>query len=261
VTFALALAIQLTLVSGAVADRADALPTDAQAVEHLRKGNRLMDLDKWAEAIAEYEQGALLDPVPIFFYNIGLAHRNAGQWKEAIRTYRVFLSKIDDDPNAATIRTQIEQIISDMENAASRPPNDPQPGTLTSNPSPPSPENAEPSTFTTKRKLALGVGAVGLVAAVGGIAFDLRAGSQRDAAAALCPTVTCDHASEANALGDRADGNTRNAYIAFGVGAAAVIGAGILWLTGAPHHMRRTNVAAAIHLSTSFSGIDVTMSF
>lgn len=242
----------LALGGAALAEPADALPQNEQAMEDLRLGNRAYDLGHWDDAIAHYEKGAMLDPVPQFFHNIGLAHRKAGRHDKAIEAYRVFLAKIEDDPNATKIATEVELIIKDLENAATRPPTEP---IGVAEPSAPSPRR----TLTGKRKVAIGVGAAGLVSLGAGLVFGVRADGFEDDAAGLCPMLTCDQAPEANALLERGQRNALYANVAYGAGAAALIGAAVLWFVGGDSDREEQDVA--IHVSPSTVGIAAKVRF
>ena len=120
---------------------------------------------------------------------------------------------------------------------------------------------AEPSAFTTQRKIAIGVGAAGLTSLGLAVAFGVHSGSLRDDATALCPTTSCDNADEANVLLRRADTSARNANIAAGVGAGAIVLAGVLWILGKPEHSSPAAVTTTARISPSFAGIDITMRF
>ncbi|NVB77056.1 MAG: hypothetical protein HOV81_01555 [Kofleriaceae bacterium] len=93
-----------------------------------------------------------------------------------------------------------------------------------------------PSTFTTKRKIALGVGGVAALGVVGGILFGKKAQRLEDDAYALCPdpATPCGNAAGAQGKLSSAQDKALFANVAFGVAGAAAIGAVVLWFTGAP---------------------------
>jgi hypothetical protein len=99
------------------------------------------------------------------------------------------------------------------------------------------PEPPPEGTFTSRRKLALGVLGGGVVVTAVGLVLGSSGKSKRDDAYALCPDpmVACARASDANTL--IADAHTRGieADVAFGVAGAAAVVAAVLWFTGAPH--------------------------
>lgn len=106
-----------------------AAPTKPAALEHLKLGNRLVDLEKFDDAIVEYEQGALIEAAPVFWFDIGLAHRRAHRYREAIRAYQTFLYKITDDKDASAdeARAMVERLVDDMEHSLTAPPTHPAP--------------------------------------------------------------------------------------------------------------------------------------
>lgn len=95
---------------------------------------------------------------------------------------------------------------------------------------------AGPSMWTGKRKAAAALGGVAVASVVVGALLGKQATGKKDDAYALCPDpkTACAQADQANTLLDAADGRALGANICFGVAAAAAIGAGVLWFTGAP---------------------------
>ncbi|TMQ08064.1 MAG: hypothetical protein E6J90_41555 [Deltaproteobacteria bacterium] len=94
--------------------------------------------------------------------------------------------------------------------------------------------------WSTKRKVALGVATGGALALVAGTVLGVSAKTKQSDAHALCsdPQVACDSSRQANDLVHSGHTLAIDANVAFGVGAAAAIAAGVLWFTGAPesHH-------------------------
>jgi hypothetical protein len=119
-----------------------------------------------------------------------------------------------------------------------------------------------PSLFTPKRKLAVGVAAVGVVALAGGIVFGMQAKGYEDDAFALCPNpaTACPDGNRANDLISKGDSRAMLANISFGVGAAAIIGGGVLWFLGAPTSSEAT-VAVTPRGGKSSAGLDLTVRF
>lgn len=85
-----------------------------------------------------------------------------------------------------------------------------------------------PSSFTGRRKLALGLGALGLAALGGGLAFELKSGGTYDDAKAA-PT-----SDERRELTDQANGERDTAMIAGAVGVVALGASAYLWISGRP---------------------------
>lgn len=121
----------------------------------------------------------------------------------------------------------------------------------------------EPSMFTGRRKIALGLGvvAVGMVV-VGGVLGSGASGLEEDAYL-LCPdpSMSCVDAARANDLIERAGTRSSYANIAFGVAAGAAIGAGVLWFLGAPSQAESTQLSLKPHVSPDYAGAVVGGSF
>ena len=89
-----------------------AVADDASAArEHYKKGTRLYELNRFADAAAEYELAYQLKDDPALLFNIGQAYRFDGQNKKALLAYKQYLRKVP----AATNRTDIEQHIAALE--------------------------------------------------------------------------------------------------------------------------------------------------
>lgn len=92
---ALPLATVLAALFIAAAAHADPLarPASPEARDHLIHGNRLYGVRSFEEAVAEYKAGALIEPAPVFDYNLGQCFRHLGRYQEAIWHYERFLSR------------------------------------------------------------------------------------------------------------------------------------------------------------------------
>jgi hypothetical protein len=112
--------------------------------------------------------------------------------------------------------------------------------------------------FTGRRKIALAVGGVGLLAASAGMVLGVQSGGLDDDTYALCPSPSspCSDAPEANDLNQRARSRALQANIAYGVAGGAAIAAAVLWLTGAPE----SRVAITPQLGT-VAGLDLAVRF
>jgi hypothetical protein len=122
------------------------------------------------------------------------------------------------------------------------------------------------SPWTRRRKVALGVAGAGALAVVAGAVLGLRAGSLDDQAHNTCPPApepcTDAQAARANQLADQARTRAIAANVGFGVGAAALVAGGVLWLTGGPREARRSGaVAITPHLDHRGAGVAATWSF
>ena len=104
--------VALLLMSGRPSRAADPRLDSARA--HSQQGDSYYKLEKYANAIGEYEQAYLAKPDPSFLYNIAQCHRLMGQGAEAIKFYRRFLK----DAPAAANRAVAEKHIRDLEDAS-----------------------------------------------------------------------------------------------------------------------------------------------
>lgn len=68
-------------------------PALPEARNHLALGNRLYGVRSFVEAISEYKAGSLIEPAPVFDYNLGQSYRQLGKYEEAIWHYERFLAR------------------------------------------------------------------------------------------------------------------------------------------------------------------------
>jgi hypothetical protein len=94
----------------------------------------------------------------------------------------------------------------------------------------------EPSPFTPRRKLAIGIAGGGVVAAGVAIGFGLDARGLRDEALSTCPPSACSaaEAAAAQAKNDRASHRALVANVGFGVAGVAVAVGAVLWFLSPP---------------------------
>lgn len=101
--------------------------------------------------------------------------------------------------------------------------------------------------WSTKRKLAVGAAGGTVLAVVTGSVLGVSAKNKQHDAHALCPDLQlgCNDADRANSLIRSGHNLAIGADVAFGVGAAAAIAAGVLWFTGAPESPRGITIVPA----------------
>ncbi len=106
-------------------------------------------------------------------------------------------------------------------------------------------ETPAPSPWTPRRKIAIGAAGVGVVGVVTGAILGVVAKGKRDDAFKLCPDAStpCVDADRATSLASSGHKLAIGADVAFGVGAAGAIAAGVLWFTGKPESQARTAIA------------------
>lgn len=98
-------------------------PHTQAAIDHLAQGRSLYKLQRWDDAIAEFEAGARAEPtLPIWLWNLGQTHRQAGHYEKAAWYYERFIADSQTDPGAAEPIKYARQFVIDMHAAASREP-------------------------------------------------------------------------------------------------------------------------------------------
>lgn len=111
-----------------------------------------------------------------------------------------------------------------------------------------------PSMWTTSRKVAIGIGVVGLAAAGTGVYFGLRSRDLQDQSDELCPGSICD-VPEGLRLNDRAQTAARNANIFYAAGGVALAASAIVWFVGGPdRELRVSPTVGSGQAGVSFGG-------
>jgi len=97
------------------------------------------------------------------------------------------------------------------------------------------------------------------ISAVAGVVLGLSASAKQDDAHKLCPNMAtpCAQADRANALLSTGRSRAVEANVAFGIGAAAAIGAGVLWFTGGSEAEHARHVSVVPHVAHGESGIAI----
>ena len=217
------------------ATRADAQPSSTAivkpkntvALDHLTKGNKLYAVRSFEEAMEEYKAGALVDPTPIFDYNLGQCYRQLGKYEDAIWHYRRF---IKNSPQATANIQAASEFITKMQDelnkkAMSAPPTEA--ASATSAPTTPEPQPTDRGSDGTlvesapwyHDRLGLGLTIVGLVGT--GVATGLL----------ISANSLTDEANEATSQRERDElfdkSDTRS-----NIGIGTMIGGGALLITG-----------------------------
>jgi hypothetical protein len=104
--------------------------------------------------------------------------------------------------------------------------------------------------FTTRRKVSISVAGASVIGVTTGVVLGVIAEGKQNEAFKLCPdpATPCTEADQSTPLLKLAHSRAFAANIAFGIGAAAAIGAGVLWFTGAPdaENPRRVSVVPSV---------------
>lgn len=102
--------------------------TVAAARDHFTTGNKLYRLREFDKAIEEYKAGALIEDVPVFYYNLAQCYRQLGRYEDAIWHYDRFLQRGNptgqDREVVENLRTQMK---AELDKAMTQPPVEPAP--------------------------------------------------------------------------------------------------------------------------------------
>jgi hypothetical protein len=112
-THRLPVAALIVLLAGGVARAQQPAPADpaAQAKDHYDKAVRLYEVGKYDAAITEFQSAYELTGEPVLIFNIAQAHKQRGDYREAVKFYKRYLGKV---PNAKN-KAEVEKKIADLE--------------------------------------------------------------------------------------------------------------------------------------------------
>ena len=88
-----------------------AAPPDQAARKHFERAEKLYALGKFQDALGEYEAAFDARPLPGFLFNIGQCYRNLGNLRQAVFSYKKYLSFKPEARN----RDAVEELIGDLE--------------------------------------------------------------------------------------------------------------------------------------------------
>jgi tetratricopeptide (TPR) repeat protein len=134
VAVAAAVALVSTAAPGAPAARKPAKtasPADqaaaVEAREHFERGEAFFKLEKYKEALEQYEQGYLAKADASFLYNIAQCHRLMGDKPAALRFYKRFLNEATHVPNRPIVEQHIKELEAALADEAPMPAPPPEP--------------------------------------------------------------------------------------------------------------------------------------
>ena len=86
-------------------------PSERAAKRHYERGQKLFNLQKFDEALDQFQKAFDAKPFPGFLYNIGQCHRNLGDYDAAIFSFKRYLKLEPEADN----REQVEELIEELE--------------------------------------------------------------------------------------------------------------------------------------------------
>jgi tetratricopeptide (TPR) repeat protein len=81
--------------------------------DHFRKGKRAFDIGHFADAAKEYEMAYTANGKSAVLFNLGEAHRLAGDRAEAVIAYQAYLRNVPTTPK----RAEVEQRLAELQEA------------------------------------------------------------------------------------------------------------------------------------------------
>lgn len=224
----------LLCAHAAYADDPLAKPTAAAARDHLAAGNKLYRLREFDKAIEEYKAGALIEDVPVFYFNLGQCYRQLGRYEDAIWHYDRFLQR---GKPTGQIREAVEALRTQMKSeldkkAMTQPPVEPAPESKPAQEK--SPKTIRVSSEPWYRDgVGWGLAAGGVVAISVSTWLFVDANSlEKDADGQATQSVRSE-------LRERAS-SRRTAGVIVGLGGAALLTTGIIKFTLRPHNREQT---------------------
>jgi tetratricopeptide (TPR) repeat protein len=225
------LAIALAITATTLAYAQPASQQD-RAAERIAKAKQLFAANDFTGAARAFEEAYALDPDPAYLFNVAQAYRSAHLCADAARYYRKFLEAAPDAPNRETVAGLLrdQQACAAEQVAPTKllPPREPLP---------------PPPSHHSRKAIGLGLAAGGVAAlAVGGLFVwdvyrlaDLKSGLCGDFGKPGQPD--CVWTDDKEAREHRYDDRARRAQImagsAFTVGALAIVGGVVLYMSGA----------------------------
>jgi tetratricopeptide (TPR) repeat protein len=86
-------------------------PSERAAKRHYDRGQKLYNLQKFEQALDQYQKAFDAKPLPGFLFNIAQCQRNLGDYDAAIFSFKRYL-KLDPETEK---REQVEELIEDLE--------------------------------------------------------------------------------------------------------------------------------------------------
>lgn len=199
-------------------------------------GDYLVAADKFEAAYA-------LDPDPAYLFNIAQAYRFGNACAKAATSYKAFLVKVPNPPNATKVQQYLEQSeeCARKQAAAERPAPPPPDPPVVVTPPPPLPPSGEQHPGRTQRIAGVGIAAFGVVALGAAGFFTWRASALANDREQLCAAQlssggfcqwTPDLEDEDNDLANRGRRAQNLARVGWAVGGAALIGGVVLYVVG-----------------------------
>ncbi|HEX3697144.1 MAG TPA: tetratricopeptide repeat protein [Polyangia bacterium] len=107
-----------------------------RAKEHFAKAQQLYKIERFADALTEYQEAYLSKPEPNLLFNMGQCERLMGNRGDALRFYRRFLIERPNPPNLTVVQQHIRDLEAAEATGATAPPPGPAPAVTAPPPQP-----------------------------------------------------------------------------------------------------------------------------
>jgi tetratricopeptide (TPR) repeat protein len=276
--------ISLTLLAAAAAPALAQEPSNEEAAEaKFKAGKQAYRLGDYDDAIAQWKEAYRLKDNPAFLFNIAQAYREKGDLPKAVLFFENYLKESPTAPNRAEVQKRVDELkklIEDQKASAQRPPMGPVDPTMDPTApvrptGPASPTTAEPQPAPDRpppslpvgpepaarpgrgmRIAGLATGGAGLALIATGVVFGLQASSTQDEVedAVAKGAVWSQELDDKDASGRRA---AMLSNVTFGIGAAAVVGGGVLYFLG--QRAGRAESSTQVSLTPTATGWNVAL--
>jgi tetratricopeptide (TPR) repeat protein len=85
-------------------------PAMRAAKRHYERGQKLFALQKFEDALDQFQKAFDAKPIPDFLFNIGQCHRNLGDYEAAIFSFKRYLKLDPETSNREKVEDLIEQL-------------------------------------------------------------------------------------------------------------------------------------------------------
>lgn len=230
----------------------------AKAKTLYQQGLNHYNLAEWPDAIKAWKESYVLSKKPLLLFNIGQAYRLSGDCKQAMIFYDSYQREEPTPKNAAELEEALALCAKQQDKAVDQPkPVDPAekpitPSPLTTKPDvvvaqqpEPQPEQPVDTAPTTTggglRKVGYVVGGVGVAMTAVGIYFALDAGS----AASELDGYRGEWGQEQIDLEAKGQNSATMGKVFTGLGVAAVVAGGVMYVIGGPKSVESSGVSIA----------------
>jgi tetratricopeptide (TPR) repeat protein len=216
-----------------------------QAKARFKQGRAHQDVGQYELAAVEYKAAYDLDPRPEMLFNIAQAFRLAGKKEEALDYFKRYLDVQPEGAGADEARKHVAALTKELADAkrANAPPPLEQGPPATTPPATAVQTDVVTHHSRSLRIAGLATAGAGFIAAGVAVKFGLDARADARVISSKDMSAWTDDDRRTFAHGEAAN---RNMYIAYGVGAALVIGGAVMYVVGS-----RTRVSPVVTASSA----------